>query len=587
MDNFAIWTLEEGYASTRMRGRGGNHMSKGSRNAMATGERLTRAFRGVTARAGVGSRVLFNVDQKFAGLGTAAANGAGAVFKVRDLLTAIGQGAVAYDGALVAGFSASSTLSFVRKSGGVYAAGALTGPFQAGHAQPSAPVIYAKDAPSAGQTPMTGAVSVVIWRVSSITGQVSLMSLPSNVLTLNGQSFILQVPDLPDTNGQDYWGWGAPKIGYADLGTYYKVPTSLMGEFAETALGTVDGHTRAIEVSYTTGALLKELAPDKAFPPPAGQFAGVLNDTVWLDADGVIYPFEPGYLGSAPPSNALFAPEPAVLYMRVADGYLRFGRTTVGVLSYVGGSPSLEYTTLAEGQGIELPQNVAQGEGGRLLVWQGAPAILQPGGALETTFADAVLDEFAGWEAQTSAKPVCPGYHAKGRYEVWAFGKKVMAMYGPTGKWCAPIDLTGLVSGDVVAVVPHEDELLLSCSDGAALTLYRFDVGSGSVMVVQTDDWEGYGNGDTVTEVRASGRADNTSSPVVVQLIKNYDDASPIAISSVNPPATGKQDFARTRPNILNVRTHALRVTMTSQGGDCGIDTLETKGAAMTVFAGV
>jgi hypothetical protein len=232
------WTLDEGYISAAIRGRGANSMAKGSKNGMITGDGFVRGYRGSTVQVGkVGSRVFFITDESYAGLGTLAAQGVGSVFKVRGILLYIGEGQVAYDGQALAGINASSTLSYIRKVGGVFD---VTHEYQAGHAQPSAPALFAKDIPSAGQIAMSFAGSVVIWRVCSITGQTSLMSLPSNVVTFSGQSAIVQIP-LPDNNGQDIWGIGVPKIGFADVGNYYELPTSSGGEVLEADIG----YTRA------------------------------------------------------------------------------------------------------------------------------------------------------------------------------------------------------------------------------------------------------------------------------------------------------------------------------------------------------
>lgn len=651
------WSLVEGYISNVIRGMGGSFMAKGSSNAMLTASNFIRAFRGVTLLAGkLGSRLLFNTDQSYAGLGTATTTGTGNVFNIKSLLAYIGAGQVNFAGLALAGIIASNTLSYVKKSGGVYAASSTTGPFQAGHAQPSAPTIYAKTTLGTGQVSMSGAVSVVIWRISSADGQPSIHSLPSNVVTLTNQSVIVQFP-LPDTNGQTHWGIGVPKLGFADLGVFYELPTSSGGEVAETALaytrvigsasiadttqivnaaggaftsadigrriafstfdswitainsptqvqvndtnssggtlsgtGTithaVQGITRAVEVSWANGYLINQnIAPEKAFPPPPGQFAGVMNDTVFLEADGIIYVGDPGYIGSFPPSNALFPNEPAVHYLRGSGGmFWRWGKHSLGVLFYVGGSPALEYQVVWENVGIEYPQNTAIGANGRVMAWLGKPAVMGANLEVDEDFderADLVASEFAGWDAQLT--PVCPGYDPTGKFEVWCYQKKVMAYYVPKRGWCAPIDLTGKVSGNIVDTITINKNLYLSCSDGATLSLYQFDAGTGSVMVVQTDDIN-TGYADTITEVSVQGRADNILNPVRVEIIKDFNDSAPVLVGNSNPLRTGTQHFVRRQPNILNVPTHAVRVTMTSTGGDAGVELIQTSGARSEAF---
>jgi hypothetical protein len=206
---------------------------------MINGRGLTRAFNGPLLLAGKkGSRVFFVTDEAYAGLGTGNTDGVGSVFKVRSVLFYIGTGQVNYDGAALAGITASSTLSYVVKVAGVYD---VANEYQAGHAQPSAPILYAKDVPSPGQLAMNAAVAVVVWRLDDITGQTSIMSLPSNVVTLSGQSAIVQFP-LPDNNGQTKFGIGVPRVGFADDGAFYELPISAGGEVLETLLS----YTRAV-----------------------------------------------------------------------------------------------------------------------------------------------------------------------------------------------------------------------------------------------------------------------------------------------------------------------------------------------------
>lgn len=582
------WLLER-YVSGRIRGLGGDHMAPGSQNAMVSGEGYTRAFRGVTALAGkLGSRQLFNVDQSYAGLGTAIANGVGSVFGVRQLLMAIGTGQVYFAGLVLAGFIASSTLSFVAKVAGVYDPTTI---YQVGHAQPSAPTIYAKDAPSVGKTGMSAAISVVIWRIDDF-GVVSLASLSSNVLVLNGQSVIVPMPAL-DGNGQKRWGIGVVKLGLADLGNHYELPTSLGGEVLETDLTTIDGHTRSTEISWNTADLIgQRLAPDKAFPPPAGNFAGGMNDVIWVDASSLIYVSEPNEFGSLPPSNVLFASEPAVNYIQAFGMTLRLGRHTLGALLYVGGSPALEYQEVWRHMGIQYPQNVALGHHGRVMLWLGKPAILE-GTSTEPNldYATEVQPDFAGWDAaQTVDSPIVPGYDGRGEYEVWCLGKKVMAQYVPKKAWCSPVDLTNKISGNIVSAVTVDRVLYICSSDGATLTLYQFDVGTGSVMVIQTSDIRTNGYEINIDQVLAQGRVDNIANPVKLELIKNYDDANPVLLSAdmrTAPLRTGVQEFFVPDPDVF-ATSHSLRLTMTGIGGiadgttglpvDCGIDFLETKG---------
>jgi hypothetical protein len=564
------------YQSATGRGQGGAWMRTGSLNALVDGSDRVRAFKGPLLLGGgkLGSRIFFNAHQKYAGLGTHAVNGTGAAFAVRKLLMAIGAGQVRFDGADLAAFVASSTLSYVKESGAGYAATV----YQAGRAQPSAPLIFAKDNPSAGHTGMTGAVAVGIHRSSTVDGQVSNVSLPSNVLTLSNQSVIVQVP-AADTNGQTHWGIDVPKIGFADLGFLIQLPTSLGGERAESSLATIDLVTRAVEVSWTNGALLDQpLAPTKAYPPVAGQFAGNINDVLFLDADGIIYVGEPGYIGSFAPSNALFTSEAAVHYLRIGKrAYARLGHHSVGVLTYVGGSPALEYDEILTGIGIALPQNVALGFGGRLLMWLGAPTALDDSLEPDFEYASKVLPDFAGWDAgQSAAKPIVPGFDPAGLYEVWCYGKTVMAKHAPSGRWCSPQDLTGRVIGDVVACVVYERKLYLACMSGSTISLYQYDAGTGTTVMTIVIDDTAPSPGATISEHLAKVQTDDGAHNVKLVLRKNYDQDT--TVYEALAPAVNKPVHIRSTAQVLNCEAHSYYLELPCAGGDAFVELFESYG---------
>lgn len=654
------------YASAAIRGRGAPLMRPPSQNALLTGSELIRAWRGPKLLNGVtGSRQFYLTDNNYAGLGDATNPGTGNIFTVKQLLHFVGSGQVSFAGTAIGGAVAASTLSYMRKSGATY----VTPVYQAGHAQPSAPGLFAKSSPSSGKTPMSGAVAVCIWRVCSITGQVSLKSLLSVVVTLSNQTCIVQFPSA-DTNGQDIFGIGVPQLGFADLGIEYALPISRGGEVQESTLaytrstgsativnntnivnaaganltsadigrrwafgtydswivsinsptqavmndtntsgaditgaGTithaVDGYTRAVEISWANGDLIGQpLAPDKAFPPPAAQFGGVLNDTLWLEGDQIIYPGDPGYNGSFPRSNAIFPNESAIAYLPWADGVIaRISRHSLGVLVYTGGAPALEFQVVLKNIGIKYGANAALGAPGRLLLWSGKPVVIDSSLNVDDQFFERVRPDFDGWDAgQTVDQPIVPGYDPQGKYEVWCYGQKVMPFHVPSGergRWCAPVSLAGKTIGNVVATVTTPDQkLLLCCSDGAQLKLYEFDAGTGSTMVVQTDDLRSKLFADMISQVIVQGRTDNTANNVKVEIVKNYNDASPVTLLNGAPAQTGVQDF-KVRPNITGAKQHAVRITMTGVGGlaqsdgsimDCGVDGLVTYGESSDCY---
>jgi hypothetical protein len=191
--------------------------------------------------------------------------------------------------------------------------------------------------------------------------------------------------------------------------------------------------------------------------------------------------------------------------------------------------------------------------------------------------------EFAAWDAlQTALMPICIGYDGIGEYEVWCLGQTAIAKYVPKNAWCSPINLAGKINGNIVATLTHRKQLFLTALDnaGPTLTRYRFDLGTGSVMKVQTSDLRPNGYGATITEVNAQGRVDNTAQQVKLELISNYNDAAPVLLYQGLPPRVGVQNFIpTTEPNVIDSKQHAIRLTLTSTGvGDAGWDFVESKG---------
>jgi hypothetical protein len=238
---YAQFRFGGGYVSDLPLDAGAGYLRNGSLNAMVTGSGNVRAFKGLTAVVGeTGSRQHFLGDGGYFGLGEFNQTGRGSAFKAFELLLFIGQGALKVNG-LSTTRTATTTLSYLLRQAGVF--GAASAYYSVGHARPSAPTVYAKASVASGLKPMNAAISVVIWRVNSITGQTSLMSPTSSILQVTNGSVIVQFPSV-DANGQDYWGIGVPKLGQADLGALYQLPTDLNGEVAESTVA----YTRTVNL---------------------------------------------------------------------------------------------------------------------------------------------------------------------------------------------------------------------------------------------------------------------------------------------------------------------------------------------------
>lgn len=190
---------------------------------------------------------MMQADDGYASLGTGFTIGLGSVFRVLTALFFIGAGAVRYNGTAT-GAVATSTLSFRLLENGAYNGTTL----QAGMGQPSAPSIFVRTAGPgfSGTQLLPGTRAVLLHRIRSTTGAVSIASLPSNVvITATGQTMVITAP-LPDSNGQDRWGADVPKAGFGEFGPFYilmEIPESDFETFTLT-----DGAMTATDTELTS-----------------------------------------------------------------------------------------------------------------------------------------------------------------------------------------------------------------------------------------------------------------------------------------------------------------------------------------------
>jgi len=266
----AQFRFRMGYASSLPITEGNGYMRQGSVNAMVTGSGLIQPFKGLgAALSATGCKQSFLTDDSYAGLGDGSHYGQGSIFQAINLLFYCGAGAVTVRGIPIPDganqLQAATNLSYLKRIGDYFTDGEFgVNSFQVGHPRPEAPEVYPKSPPSSVKTPMNAAVSVVIWRADSNTGQTSLPSIPSAVVSLSASSAIVKFP-AADSNGQDVWGIGVPLLGLRDLGNFYALPIDIGGEVTEAVLSysrTVEGASIA---DGTNQVSVTESDPDKQF----------------------------------------------------------------------------------------------------------------------------------------------------------------------------------------------------------------------------------------------------------------------------------------------------------------------------------
>lgn len=655
----AEWSFEDGYASSVPRTVLRKILAYGSSNVILTGLGFIRNFGGldpITLING-GSWQFFQTDNTFAGLGDEISHGKGSIFKVQRVLVCVGQGAVRVGGTNT-GVNANSTLQYLKKVSGAW----VSPGFPASQARPSSQTIYPKVTRGAGFTAMDGAIATVIWRIDSTTGQVSLASLPSNVISASSQSIIQPFP-ATDT-GQDYWGIGVCKPGFGTAPVFYQLKTDLGGEVAETTLAytrtiaqgsitsadktltlnaatplanrftagdvgrkaviagklnswivtvtdafnaevndnatatatnestiiihAVEGIERAVEIAWTTTSLAgQELAPYDAYPSPSNLvWAGILNDAMFVETtDGIIYVGVVGFLGSFPPKNTLFPSEAATAYLDGSDGlYWRFSKSTLSVLTYIGGAKPLELQTIWKNVGILFPQNAAVGEGGRVIAWSGKPVRLGAGREPDIAFAFHVYKDFEGWNNQTKEMPVICQNDPENHFDCWAYNRTIMCI-AASGNWCAPINVGPYMAvGEyLISATIVNNRLRWATNKGTLLKLYQFDAGICRTMIVKTPEAESSGESDTITQIEVNVHLDNTNS-IEIRVVKNFDDINSELIATVTPTATPTTQTISRRSNVRNAKQYSVIVEIESSGKNVGVEKIEAYGESNGIY---
>jgi hypothetical protein len=566
-------------------------LAPGSLNQIITGTGKPRAFKGVEVRPGLqGSLYLTNAGEGYAGLGSYADTDVkGSVFRILAALFFVGNGALRYNGASL-GASATSTLQLKILSSGAWSATT----YQAGLSQPLAPTLASLSSLGTGFTGKlkAGTYSAKAIKIRSTTGVRSIASLQSNTIIVtesggSGKSARITFPSI-GSNGADRWGIYVSPRNFGSTGPHY-----FLREVAEADLGTVDGVLRSLEIEWTDGDLVnQELAPIDSFPPPAAVFGGVLGDTAFLDGcyGDTVSGVTAGAPGSTivqslplrpeeyPPDFTIYPPEPPTALLRGGDGfYYRFGKTSMGVISNVGGEPALAFQLMWATQGVSYPHNAVVGTGGRVYAFTGKTlARVGADGEPETAWSNPVSDEMAlldaakvrlGWNSNSHSLAVMH------EADMWVYNESLNA-------WGPRIDLSAILAGDMTAAVTQENALIIAARDDGAsdIKLYDYDSGDGLEMRSMTDWHFSSVDSDSLRQVEIVGRFDNTDNDVTVEIYRDEDDSAPVVTQTLEPPKTGLAKLTPVRLMVPSLSSFAVKVKQQTAGGDAGFEAVRATG---------
>lgn len=359
------------------------------------------------------------------------------------------------------------------------------------------------------------------------------------------------------------------------------------------SMSTLDGVPFSYEIEWTDGDLVgKPLAPVESSPPPACVFAGALGNSVFVD--GCYGDTQSGVSATAPgtviacslplrpeefPGDWLaFPPDAPTALLRGGDGYYyRFGANSLGVIAYTGGDPPITYQLLWGTTGISYAHNAVVAEGGRLYAKTGSKGLVRIGAnaEFESLWATPILDDIEGWNDADTVL----GWDENSSNVVIMNNLTALPFNSTLEKWGAPIDLTGLVTGKVLSAATYLGSLYISCLNtaGSAITLYRFNVGSGTVMEIHTDWHFAEAETDYIRRIKVKGRFDATNN-VTLKVFKNLDKTTPVLNVTLTPTIGSPVELPDFAGLIPDLKSFCVSVSQTNAGGDMGFEMITVEG---------
>lgn len=571
-----------------------NTMGSGSKNLLLTGNGKVVAHQGIATRAGTGTRSLFQIpDGTFAGLGDGTHVGTGSIFGlIARALAFVGAVSNLVINGTSRAVNASTAMQILLYKAGSYS-GAGTGPFVAGIAQMSAPIIAVT--PNASTT-NSGTTSVVTGFVRGATGGRGRKSSPSAVLVVSNFKVRVTVSagDLAvaTANGYDRLYIATTKWGFGGTGPHYELI-----EIAISSLGTVDTVANSYEIEYSS-AELNTLAPLDDFPPPACVFGAALEDVVaaigaYGDISSGVSDTSPGtaiaeslpvFIESFPPDRLHFLPgAPVGVLPNPSGGFAYIGcLNSMNALSYTGGNPALAVQGIWATIGIASQTAFFLGEGGRLYCFSnGKRGLVRigDGGDPQTDWAADVVDYVAGW----TPADVVGGRDNDYNLNVFCHHREAVAFNDQLGRWCAPLDFSNTLSANEVicAAVTINGALILASRDtvstGTALKLWTLHGGSGTVWDVYYNWNRSQDISDDIALVEFTVRADTVVNPILLELFRNVDESTVVETKSYTLTGTGKSHLIK-KCDMKAAKSHRVHIRGTSAGNDAGPEAVRVSG---------
>lgn len=350
---------------------------------------------------------------------------------------------------------------------------------------------------------------------------------------------------------------------------------------------------RSYDFEWASGDLVgKDLAPILDYPPPPAVYACAIEDALAVigcygDSTSGVTATTPGtainvslplFPESFPPDNLLFLPEPPVgVLSRASDNFAFIGcKNSMHALTYTGGSPPMSLQSVWANVGVAAQHNMCIAEGGRLYVFTNGkrgPARIAVDNEPDFQFAADVVDDMSGWTPSN----VVVGWDNDHQLVCFMHGKTIIAFNSQAEVWCAPLDLTSLVTGNICACVTVNGAMLIATNDGTTMRLYNFNAGTGAIYEIYTPWHRSDAMHDMVFYVELSVRSDTTNA-ITLKIYKNGSSVTAQATKTITPTAGGQQELTCQRPKVTCAKSHQLYIKQQSGTGDCGVDLVRVWG---------
>jgi hypothetical protein len=420
----------------------------------------------------------------------------------------------------------------------------------------------------------------------------NMAPLPTSTLLKYGLSSYITGIGASDSGGTGFQA--------IQLETTHGITSTIEHDF--TFRRAVTGVPRSYVIEWRDSDLAgADFAPIRDYPPPAGTFGGVLGDVTFVDGaysqglitssaqasnarGSAIAVSDPVRPESFPPDNYLFTNDTPVALFEGGQGlYWRFGRNSLGVIRYVGGSPALSFETLWKGVGIQAQTNACLGGGGRLYAYTGTRGAIRlgMGGEPDTQFAARVADDMAAWNPLNVALGYDPNY----TYVFYAHERQILCFYEAAEMWCAPIVLPDdLMPGGLIrsfVTVNSESAIgyngiYIAIGDSETINLYSFNTGTGSVGKFVTQWNMAMDQTELLARIKMGLRAD-APSDIETKIYIN-GDSEPVREMVTHIPSAGVKIPSTLRPNVRQARLWKTETTWESNGGDAGLEFVIVEG---------